>query len=84
MGKARTPKPPRYFPEFCDDIVGKRREEIVRDHLDWVRSGGQAQHEKDFSDAPIAKWLGKHKEALATQRAVASSYYKNTKIPRER
>lgn len=40
--------------------VGKRRDWIVLNHLLWLEAGGMAQHEKDFSAAPIAAFVAAH------------------------
>lgn len=53
-----TPRNVRRRPFIvCDDVRGRYREDIIREHMEWLEGGGADQHEKDFSGAPIERWL---------------------------
>ena len=53
---------PRWSPAFDDDVQGSRREHIINEHLKWWESEARQSTEKDFSDAPILKFLKTRKK----------------------
>jgi hypothetical protein len=50
-----------------DDVQGTHRAAIIAEHLAGLRDG-EADTSKDFSDAPIAKWVAEHVKNLAKRR----------------
>ena len=73
-----------WHPQYCDDVQGRRREEIIAEHLHWL----EHRHKdapRDLSEYPLAKWLAEHRQSLARHRAeTLASNYRNTKTKRVR
>jgi len=58
-----------YRADAGDDASPVERRRILLEHIVWLNTRDPAEYQRDFSNAPITKWLAMNKGVLSSRQS---------------